>query len=158
MGNGHPISALAARPALLEAFARQTRYFNTFGGNSVACAVGLAVLDVIEREGLLANAHASGEHLRAGLLRLAARYPWVREIRGAGLFVGVELAPRPGPKLTGRQEAARVVNDLKRRGVLVGATGRDANVLKIRPPLTISRAEVDVLLEALDQSLATVVG
>jgi 4-aminobutyrate aminotransferase-like enzyme len=154
MGNGHPISALAARPALLDAFARQTRYFNTFGGNSVACAVALAVLDVIEREKLVDNARASGAGLREGLLRLASRYPWVREIRGAGLFVGVELAANPDVKLTARQEAARVVNDLRRRGVLVGTTGRDANVLKIRPPLTIARAEVDFLLDGLDKALA----
>ncbi len=161
MGNGHPISALAARPALLDAFARRTRYFNTFGGNSVACAVALAVLEVIERERLLANARASGEHLREGLMRLASRYPWVREVRGAGLFVGVELAAPgpdgpapPGTRRTARQEAARVVNDLKRRGVLVGTTAREANVLKIRPPLTIARSEVDLILDALDQSLA----
>jgi 4-aminobutyrate aminotransferase-like enzyme len=154
MGNGHPISALAARPALLEAFARRTRYFNTFGGNSVACAVGLAVLDVIEREALVVNARASGEHLRAGLLRLASRHPWMREVRGAGLFVGLELAAHPSSRLTARQEAARVVNELKHRGVLVGTTGREANVLKIRPPLTIGRGEVDLLVGALDQSLA----
>lgn len=156
MGNGHPISALAARPALLEAFARQTRYFNTFGGNSVACAVALAVLDVIENERLVANARVRGQQLREGLERLASRYPWVREVRGAGLFVGVELAAHPDTKLTGRQEAARVVNELKRRGVLVGTTGRDANVLKIRPPLTIARAEVELLLDALDKALAGV--
>jgi 4-aminobutyrate aminotransferase-like enzyme len=154
MGNGHPISALAARPVLLDAFARQTRYFNTFGGNSVACAVALAVLDVIDRERLMENARASGDHLRAGLSRLASQYPLVREIRGAGLFVGVELSANPATKLTARQEATRVVNDLRHRGVLVGSTGRDANVLKIRPPLTISLAEVDFLLNALDQSLA----
>jgi 4-aminobutyrate aminotransferase-like enzyme len=155
MGNGHPISALAGRPALLDAFARQTRYFNTFGGNSVACAVALAVLEVIEKERLVDNARTSGEHLREGLLRLASRYPWVREVRGAGLFVGVELAARG---TTARHEAARVVNELKRRGVLVGTTARDANVLKIRPPLTIARAEVDLLLDALDQSLAVTAG
>jgi 4-aminobutyrate aminotransferase-like enzyme len=155
MGNGHPVSALAARPALLEAFARKTRYFNTFGGNSVSCAVALAVLDVIERERLIANAHASGDHLRAGLSRLAQRYPWMREVRGAGLFVGVDLAANPTTRLTARQEAARIVNDLRHRGVLVGTTGRDSNVLKIRPPLTIARAEVELLLAALDKSLAS---
>jgi 4-aminobutyrate aminotransferase-like enzyme len=154
MGNGHPVAALAARPALLAAFARQRRYFNTFGGNSVSCAVGLAVLDVIERERLIANARASGEYLRQGLLRVAQRYPWVREVRGAGLFVGVELAGNPARNLTARQEATRVVNDLRHRGVLVGTTGRDSNVLKVRPPLTIARAEVDLLLDALDRSLA----
>lgn len=153
MGNGHPVSALAARPALLEAFARRTRYFNTFGGNSVSCAVALAVLDVIERERLIANARASGDYVRAGLSRLARRYPSMREVRGAGLFVGVELGA--SPTLTAQQEAARIVNDLRHRGVLVGTTGRDSNVLKIRPPLTIARAEVDLLLDALDKSLAS---
>jgi 4-aminobutyrate aminotransferase-like enzyme len=152
MGNGHPVSALAARPALLEAFARNTHYFNTFGGNSVSCAVALAVLDVIEKERLLANARASGDCLRAGLSRLAHRYPSMREIRGAGLFVGVELAATATS--TARQEAARIVNDLRHRGVLVGTTGREGNVLKIRPPLCIAAAEVELLLEALEQSLA----
>ncbi len=153
MGNGHPVSALAARPALLEEFARRTRYFNTFGGNSVSCAVALAVLDVIERERLIANARASGDYMHAGLSRLARRYPWMRKVRGAGLFVGVELGP--SPTSTARQEAARIVNDLRHRGVLVGTTGRDSNVLKIRPPLTIARAEVELLLDALDKSLAS---
>jgi len=154
MGNGHPISALAARPDLLQTFARDRKYFNTFGGNSVSCAVALAVLDVIEKERLIANAHASGEYLRQGLVRLAQRHRWVREIRGAGLFWGVELAGNSESGLSSRQEAARVVNDLRHRGVLVGATGRDGNVLKIRPPLTIGRAEVDLLLDRLGNALA----
>ncbi len=153
MGNGHPVSALAGRPALLESFAKQTRYFNTFGGNSVSCAVALAVLDVIEKEQLVTNAHASGAYLRAGISRLAARHPCIREVRGAGLFVGVELGPHPSTGLSGRQEAARIVNDLRHRGVLIGTTGRDSNVLKIRPPLTISTSEVDMLLKALEASL-----
>ena len=112
MGNGHPVSALAARPALLDAFAKQTRYFNTFGGNSVSCAVALAVLDVIDKEQLVANAHASGAYLRAGISRLAPRYPWIKEVRGAGLFVGVELGPHPATKLTARQEAVAVLGGL----------------------------------------------
>jgi 4-aminobutyrate aminotransferase-like enzyme len=153
MGNGHPISALAARPALLEAFARQTRYFNTFGGNSVSCAVALAVLDVLEKERLIANAGASGDYLRRGLERLAQRYPWIREIRGAGLFVGVELTDNPATQLPARQEAARVVNALRHLGVLVGTTGHNGNILKIRPPLSVVPAELDLLLEALDTSL-----
>ncbi len=156
MGNGHPISALAARPALLEEFSRQRKYFNTFGGNSVSCAVALAVLDVIEKEKLIGNAQASGERLRQGLGRLAQRHPGIREIRGAGLFLGVELTSHPTSGLSAAQETTRVVNDLRRRGVLVGSTGRDGNVLKIRPPLTIRRPEVDLLLDALDRSLGGV--
>jgi 4-aminobutyrate aminotransferase-like enzyme len=154
MGNGHPVSAVAARPALLENFAKQSRYFNTFGGNSVSCAVALAVLDVIEKEQLVANAHATGAYLRAGISRLAPRYPWIREVRGAGLFVGVELSAHPTTRLPARQEAARIVNDLRHREVLIGTTGRDSNILKIRPPLTISPGEVDVLLEALEASFS----
>jgi 4-aminobutyrate aminotransferase-like enzyme len=154
MGNGHPVSAVAARPALLETFAKQTRYFNTFGGNSVSCAVALAVLDVIEKEQLVANAHGTGAYLRAGISRLAPRYPWILEVRGAGLFVGVELASHPTTRLPARQEAARIVNDLRHRGVLIGTTGRDSNILKIRPPLTISPSEVDVLLGALEATLS----
>lgn len=145
MGNGHPISALLARPALLAAFARHTRYFNTFGGNSVSCAVALAVLDVIEKERIVENAHASGAHLRAGLALLVKRHPSIGEIRGAGLFVGVDLPTSA--------DAKRVVNDLRHHGVLVGTTGRDSNILKLRPPLTITTAEVDILLTALDKSL-----
>jgi 4-aminobutyrate aminotransferase-like enzyme len=153
MGNGHPVSALAARPELLEAFARHTRYFNTFGGNSVSCAVALAVLNVIEKENLVANARAMGEYLRQGLRKLAQRYSWIREVRGAGLFLGVDLAANPATRLTARQEATRIINDLSRHGVLVGSTGRDSNVLKIRPPLTIARAEADFLINALQRSL-----
>lgn len=152
MGNGHPVAALAARPELLEAFARHTRYFNTFGGNSVSCAAALAVLNVIEKENLVANARAMGEYLQQGLRKLAQRYSWIREVRGAGLFLGVDLAANTAARLTARQEATRISNDLRRHGVLVGATGRDSNVLKIRPPLTIARAEVDFLINALDRS------
>jgi 4-aminobutyrate aminotransferase-like enzyme len=153
MGNGHPISALAARPELLVAFAKHSRYFNTFGGNSVSCAVALAVLDVIEKENLIANARAIGEYLKGSLTQLAQRYPGIRDVRGAGLFLGVDLAANPDTNLPPRQEATRISNDLRRRGVLVGTTGRDSNILKIRPPLTITRAEVDLILEALERSL-----
>jgi 4-aminobutyrate aminotransferase-like enzyme len=102
---------------------------------------------------LVANTAAGGERLRQGLVRLAQHYPWIREIRGAGLFWGVDLTGHPESGLSGKQLAARVVNDLRRRGVLVGTTGRDSNVLKIRPPLVIGRAEVDFLLAALGEAL-----
>jgi 4-aminobutyrate aminotransferase-like enzyme len=102
----------------------------------------------------MANARDRGAQLRAGLARLAQRYPWIREVRGAGLFLGVELGAPPESGLSARQETARLVNELRRRGVLVGATGRDSNVLKIRPPLTIGEAEVELLLDALEKALA----
>src|SRR5262252_4804239 len=91
MGNGHPVAAVAARPEVFAEFARGRHYFNTFGGNSVSCAVALAVLQVIRNEALLDNARVCGEHLRSALVQLAAQQPTLGEVRGAGLFVGVEV-------------------------------------------------------------------
>ncbi len=147
MGNGHPIAAIAARPQWLAEFARRTRYFNTFGGNTVSCAVALAVLEVIEQENLLQNAHKVGHHLRRGLEELARRHDCVGEVRGAGLFLGVQLRATSGGTFDSRDLARSVVNDLKSRGVLIGTAGRNADVLKIRPPLPLARAQSDQLLE-----------
>jgi 4-aminobutyrate aminotransferase-like enzyme len=141
MGNGHPVAALIARPEVMSEFARQRRYFNTFGGNTVACAAALAVLDVIEREHLIENARVMGDHLIRGLRTLANGNPQIREVRGAGLFVGAQLA---SPEL-----ATCVVNGLRRKGVLIGSAGRHNDALKIRPPLTIGLSEVSLLLETL---------
>jgi len=153
MGNGHPVAAMAARPEVLAEFAKQTRYFNTFGGNSVSCAVALAVLDVIEKENLTENARHTGQYLQLGLRTLTERYDWVKEVRGAGLFLGVEIGANPTTKLNSRQEAARIINGLRREGVLIGSAGRNADVLKIRPPLPFGRAEADLLLDKLDRVL-----
>lgn len=155
MGNGHPIAAMAARPEVLTEFAKRAKYFNTFGGNTVSCAVALAVLEVIERENLLRNARDTGDYLQQGLRGLAGRYDCVREIRGAGLFVGVEIGVNPVTRLDSRKEAARIVNGLRREGVLIGSAGRNADVLKIRPPLPFGRPEADLLLERLDRVLLT---
>ncbi len=145
MGNGHPVAALVARPEVMDEFARQHRYFNTFGGNTVSCAVALAVLDVIERENLTGHARVTGEYVRQGLLLLAKRYPTIRAVRGAGLFLGVQME--------NRELTTRVVNDLRRAGVLIGSAGRSADVLKIRPPLVFTRADADLLLETLEAVL-----
>ena len=153
MGNGHPIAAVAGRAGVLAEFASGRHYFNTYGGNSVSCATALAVLQVIRNENLLENARRSGEYLRRGLLALAQRYPVIREIRGAGLFIGVELGANPASGLSGSAETRRIVNGLCRRGVLVGSTGRQGNVLKIRSPLTLEPQHADLLIEALDQTL-----
>lgn len=154
MGNGHPIAAVAGRAGLFAEFAKQRHYFNTFGGNSVSCATALAVLEVIRAEELLENARRSGEHLQRGLGALAERHPVVREVRGAGLFVGVELGLNPISGLSDSAETVRVVNGLRRRGVLIGITGRARNVLKIRPPLTFTAQHAALLLEALDETLS----
>ena len=153
MGNGHPIAAIAGRASVFAEFAKGRRYFNTYGGNSVSCAAALAVLEVIRRQNLLENARRSGEYLRRGLHKLAQRHAAIREVRGVGLFIGVELDANPTSGVSGSAETRRVVNGMCRRGVLVGSTGRHGNVLKIRSPLTLEPAHADLLLDALDQTL-----
>ena len=156
MGNGHPVAAVVVRPEVLAPFAAQCRYFNTFGGNPVAMAAAGAVLDVIADEGLQARALAVGTRLRRQLAALAGRHPAIGQVRGAGLFIGVDLvepadpaAARPAPALT-----TRLVNGLRQRGVLLSATGPQASTLKIRPPLVFGDEHADLLVDALDQALA----
>ena len=150
MGNGHPIAAMAARPAVLENFGKQARYFNTFGGNTVSTAVARAVLDVIESEGLLANATAQGAYLLEGVRGLGSKR--FGNTRGAGLYLGVDMIDAHGAP--DAAAAKRVVNGLRCRGVLIGAAGPHASALKIRPPLPIDRAAADFFLTALADTLA----
>jgi 4-aminobutyrate aminotransferase-like enzyme/Ser/Thr protein kinase RdoA (MazF antagonist) len=152
MGNGHPIAAVVTRAELVDRMAERTTFFSTFGGNPVACAAALAVLDVIEEEGLVAHATAVGDELRAALRDLAARHPVIADVRGRGLMTGVELVdPATGEPAT---ERARDIRDeLRERGVLVGTTRREKNVLKIRPPLAITAGEARLIVRELDQTL-----
>jgi 4-aminobutyrate aminotransferase-like enzyme/Ser/Thr protein kinase RdoA (MazF antagonist) len=154
MGNGQPVAAVVTRADIAAALLEATEVFSTFGGNPVACAAALAVLDVIEQEGLLAHAAAVGAQLRAGLGGLAARQPLVADVRGQGLLVGVELADEGGSPAGAAARA--VVDGLRERRVLIGSTGRHGNVLKIRPPLPFQPVHVELLLEALDDALTDV--
>lgn len=154
MGNGHPIAALVGRSNLLAEFARRRHYFNTFGGNNVSCAAARAVLKVIRDENLVDNARRTGKELQAALRALAQRRPLIREVRGAGLFIGLELGANPASGLDARAETRRVVNTMRERGVLLGATGRDGNVLKIRPPLTFEPQHAQLLLQELETALS----
>lgn len=153
MGNGHPVAGLAVRPAVMEAFGRASRYFNTFGGNPVSMAAASAVLDVIQHNGLQANALQVGNYLRERLAALGERHAIVGEVRGAGLFVGLELMADRSTRASATALAAKVVNGLRQRQVLLSATGPDANVLKIRPPLVFQREHADFLVERLDEVL-----
>jgi 4-aminobutyrate aminotransferase-like enzyme len=150
MGNGHPIAAVVTRSDIVDRFAEQTTFFSTFGGNPVACAAALAVLDVIEDEGLVANAAAVGDWLRSALLTLAARHLSIGDVRGRGLMTGVELVLDPATREPAVDLASRVKDDMAERGVLIGTSGRHGNVLKIRPPLCITRDEASVIVSALD--------
>ena len=155
MGNGHPVAAVAGRGSVFAEFAAERHYFNTYGGNSVSCATALAVLQVIGEDNLMENARRTGAHLQRGLRSLARRHGAIRDVRGAGLFVGVELGANPASGLAGAAETRRIVNGLRERGVLVGSTGRSGDVLKIRSPLPLEAQHADLLLAALDQTLAS---
>ena len=153
MGNGYPIAGVVAREEVLERFAREARYFNTFGGNPVACAAATAVLDILRDEDLLANAATVGAHMKAGFETLARRHAAVGDVRGQGLFLGVDILGADGsPSPT---VAGSLVNALRRRRVLISASGPLGHVLKIRPPLPFSIADADELLQVCDEVLAT---
>lgn len=153
LGAGHPLAALVARPEHLEAFGQATRYFNTFGGNPVSAAVGLAVLDVIEDEGLMEKARDVGAMLLTGLRQVAARHAQVADVRGAGLYAAVELVADPETRAPSPSMAAGLVNLLRDSGVLAGTCGRAANCLKIRPPLCFSAGDTAQFLDILDLCL-----
>jgi 4-aminobutyrate aminotransferase-like enzyme len=151
MGDGHPVAGLMVRPDLVKGFGAKEGYFNTFGGNPVTAAVGLAVLEVIDGEGLIANAGQVGAYLRQRLDGLRGRHAAIADVRGMGLYCGVEIA---GTADEARRRAAAIVNGLRRRRVLIGACGPDGNVLKIRPPLPFAAEHADRLVEALDAVLS----
>jgi 4-aminobutyrate aminotransferase-like enzyme len=150
MGNGMPIGAVIARRELVDTFAAHGRYFNTFGGTPVSIAAAQAVLDIVRDEGLIENARVVGEYLTAGLGMLAGFHDSLGEVRGSGLFLGVDLVHDGAP-----DEATTlvVVNELRRRGVLVGASGAARNTLKVRPPLCFSLGDTDRFLTEFDSAL-----
>ncbi len=153
MGNGYPVAALALRPELAERFGAGARYFNTFGGNAVAAAAALAVLDTLEAEGLQAHALKVGGQFRADLSALSARDARLGAVRGAGLFLGVEVL-EPESRAPDAGMAARIVNGLREARVLISATGPHGHVLKIRPPLVFSDANAAFFLERFESVLS----
>ncbi|MCS7031012.1 MAG: aminotransferase class III-fold pyridoxal phosphate-dependent enzyme [Gloeomargarita sp. SKYG116] len=151
MGNGYPVAGLAVRPELLSQLCEDIVYFNTYAGNPVAAAAGLAVLDVIEQEKLIDNAAHQGAVLLAGIRDIVAGNPLISEVRGAGFFIGVEFAGVGAPA-----RVKAIVEGLRQRRVLIGTTGRYGESLKIRPPLCFSDKEVAIFLEAFAEALAEV--
>jgi 4-aminobutyrate aminotransferase-like enzyme len=153
MGNGHPVAGLAVRPEVMKAFGQASRYFNTFGGNPVSMAAASAVLDVITQNDLQRNALQVGSYLREKLAALGQRHALVGEVRGAGLFIGLELVTDRTTNAPATAQAQKVVNALRQRQVLLSATGPNTNILKIRPPLVFTQAHADLLVERLDEVL-----
>ena len=150
MGNGHPIAAAVMRAEVVEEFGRTARYFNTFGGNPVSCAAANAVLDFIQHERLLDNCATVGSYLKSGLEDLAKRHAGIGDVRGAGLFLGVEFASDRSAKTADPDTTRRVVNGLRERGVLISSAGPQANILKIRPQLIFQREHADLFIDTLD--------
>ncbi|MDR1789790.1 MAG: aspartate aminotransferase family protein [Opitutaceae bacterium] len=159
MGNGFPMGGVVVRPDLLDRFTREISYFNTFGGNALAGATGLAVLEELQGRQLVANAAKTGAYLKKRLAELAKQHPCIGDVRGAGLFVGVEFVKTQDklPQWDGRQPDAaivtRLVNRLKELGVLIGASGPFANVIRARPPLCLTETEADFFVGKLAQAL-----
>ena len=156
MGNGHPIAAVVTRSELVDQFGAATTFFSTFGGNPVACAAALAVLDVLEEEGLATRAAPLGDALRSDLRALAAAHPIIGDVRGRGLMTGVELVRDVETREPAGDVAARVKDAMAERGVLIGTTGRLGNTLKIRPPLCVTRDETAQIVSTLDAVLREV--
>jgi len=147
IGNGHPLAVVVCTREVADAFANGMEYFNTFGGNPVSCAIGTEVLKVIREEGLMENALKTGNYLKEELRKMQKEFPVIGDVRGHGLFLGIELTDTDLHPETGK--AAYLANRMKELGILMSTDGKDANVMKIKPPMVFSRNHADLLLSAL---------
>jgi 4-aminobutyrate aminotransferase-like enzyme len=153
LGNGHPLAAVATTRAIADAFDNGMEFFSTFGGNTVSCAVGIAVLDVVRDEKLQEHARTVGESMGARLHALRDTHAIVGDVRGSGLFWGVELVRDPATLEPAGAEASFVANRMRERGILLGTDGPYHNVIKIRPPMPFTAADGDSLLNELETAL-----
>jgi len=151
IGNGHPLAAVACTRAIADAFANGMEFFNTFGGNPVSAAIGLEVLKVIREEKLQENAFVVGEYLKAGLRKLQQNFPLIGDVRGEGLFLGIEFV-EPG-LLPATDKTSYISNRMKEHGVLMGVDGQQNNVLKIKPPICFNKENADETLYYLEKIL-----
>ncbi|HUI73794.1 MAG TPA: aminotransferase class III-fold pyridoxal phosphate-dependent enzyme [Candidatus Acidoferrum sp.] len=154
IGNGFPLAAVITTREIASSFANGMEFFSTFGGNPVACAAGLAVLDVLEEEDLQKRALRTGNYFKAGLESLQEKYGLIGDVRGSGLFLGVDLVKDRETREAAPAQAAYVVNRLRECGVLTGTDGPHQNVLKLRPPLIFSEADADLFRSTLEAVLA----
>ncbi|MFL5549153.1 MAG: aminotransferase class III-fold pyridoxal phosphate-dependent enzyme, partial [Gemmatimonadaceae bacterium] len=152
IGNGVPLGAVTTRMEIAQSLTQRI-HFNTFGGNPVCMAAGLAVLDVIEDEGLQENSRVLGKRLKDGLRNLAARHSLIGDVRGMGLMLGVELVRDRSTKEPAKAETLAVLEAAREMGVLVGKGGLDGNVLRIKPPMCITAEDADFTLDVLDRAL-----
>ena len=153
MGNGHPVALVVTTHQIAEAFHNGMEYFNTFGGNPVSCAIGKAVLDVIEKERLQENAAKVGKQLLQGFLHLKQKYPLIGDVRGQGLYLGIELVKNRQTLEPAAQEADYVINRMREHGILISTDGPLHNVLKFKPPMVITEENADEIISVLNKIL-----
>ncbi len=154
IGNGVPLAAVVTTPEIAQTLAAKI-HFNTFGGNPVCMAQGKAVLEVIENEGLQANSLTVGNYLLAGLHKLAEKHPIIGDVRGKGLMIGVDLVKDRTSKAPAKDECLQVFEKARELGLLIGKGGFHGNVLRIKPPMCITKADADFMLEVLDEAFAS---
>ena len=154
IANGHPMAVVVTTPEIAAAFHNGMEYFNTFGGNPVSCAIGMAVLDVIEKEHLQENAQRVGYRLLKGFEKLKENFPLIGDVRGQGLFIGVELVKNRETLEPAAKEATYIINRLREHGILISTDGPLHNVLKLKPPMVFSEQNADDVVEVLGRILA----
>jgi len=155
IGNGHPMAAVVTTREIADSFANGMEYFNTFGGNAVSCAVGLKVLDILARDGLQENARVVGDLILDRFRALADRHPEIGDVRGAGLFIGVELVEDRTTRRPATERAQAIVQKARELGVLIGTDGPDDNIVKLRPAMIFSRQNADHLMQVMETAFAT---
>jgi len=153
IGNGHPLGAVVTTREIAEAFDNGMEYFNTFGGNPVSCAIGREVLKIIQEEGLQEEAMKIGDYLLQQFDRLKEKYEIIGDVRGLGLFLGIELVKDRSTLEPAGEEASMLINKMKERGILLITDGPFENVIKFKPPMVFNRHNADQLVENLDQVL-----
>jgi len=153
VGDGFPLGVVVTSREILKSFTDVTGLFSTFGGNPMACAAGMAVLDVIEHENLLENCRVVSEHMKAGLRELMERHACIGDVRGHGFVTGVEIVKDRGTKEPDPEGMVWIMNRMRELGVLTGREGHHGNVFKIRPPMVFSRANADSLIVAMDRAI-----
>ncbi|MHA1541958.1 MAG: aminotransferase class III-fold pyridoxal phosphate-dependent enzyme [Candidatus Hodarchaeales archaeon] len=153
IGNGHPLAAVVTTPDIASSFCNGMEFFSSFGGNPVACAVGMAVLDVIKEENLQENALQVGSYLKHELENLKNKFPLIGDVRGLGLFIGVEIIQDQEFLIPAPDHASYIVNRMKEKGILISTDGPDHNVLKIKPPMVFTKENAIHLVTTLEEIL-----
>lgn len=154
IGNGHPIGVLVTTKAIAASFAEGPEYFSTFGGSNLSCRIGKEVLDIVDEEGLMENAKLMGAKLKDGLVKLQTRHPLIGDVRGCGLFIGLDLVEDRESKEPATAAADYVINRLREHRILMGTEGPAHNILKIRPPITIEEDDVNMILQVMGEVLS----